>query len=105
SDGQRQRVERVVQGTHRGGLGDLALLGGRRVLPLGQPVDPVVEQQDLHVDVAPQGGDQVVAADRQRVAVTGHHPDRQVRPGGGDTGGDRRRAAVDRVHPVGVHVV
>jgi hypothetical protein len=99
---QRERVERRVQRAERRGLGDLALLGGRRVLALGQPVDPVVEQQDLQVDVAAQRVDQVVAADRQRVAVTGDHPDGQVGPGGGEAGGDRRGAAVDRVHPVGV---
>ena len=78
---------------------------GGRVLALGQPVDPVVEQQDRQVHVAAQRVDQVVAADRQRVAVAGDHPHRQVRPGGGQAGRDRRRAAVDRVHPVGVHVV
>ena len=76
-----------------------------RVLALGQPVDPVVEQQDLQVDVAAQRVDEVVAADGQRVAVTGDDPHRQVAPRGGQAGGDGRGAAVDGVHPVGVHVV
>jgi hypothetical protein len=102
---QRDRVERVVERAHRRRLGDLAELGRRRVLALGQPVDPVVEQQDLQVHVAAQRVDQVVAADRQRVAVAGDDPDRQVRPRRRQAGRDRRRAAVDRVHPVGVHVV
>jgi hypothetical protein len=75
---QRQRVERRVRRAGRRRLGDLAELGGRRVLPLVRPVDPVVEQQDLQVDVAAQRVDQVVAADRQRVAVAGDDPDRQV---------------------------
>jgi len=99
------RVERVVQRTERGGLGDLALLRRRRILALGQPVDPVVEQHDLDVDVASQRVDQVVAADGQRVAVAGDDPDGQVRPGGREPGGDRGRAAVDGVHAVAVHVV
>src|SRR3712207_9277773 len=43
-------------------LGDLAELRCRRVLPLGQPVDLVVEQNDGEVDVAAQGVDEVVAA-------------------------------------------
>ena len=77
----------------------------RRVLALRQPVDLVVEEQDLEVHVPAQRVDQVVAADRQRVAVAGHDPDGQVRTGHGQTGRDRRRAAVDRVHPVGLHVV
>ena len=80
ADGQRDRVERLVQRAHRRRLGDLADLGGGGVLALGQPVDPVVEQQDVQVDVAAQRVDQVVAADRQRVAVTGDHPHRQVGP-------------------------
>ena len=102
---QRDRVERVVQRAHRGGLGDLAGLGGGGVLALGEAVDPVVEQQDRHVDVAAQRVDQVVAADGQRVAVTGDDPHREVLARGGDAGRDRRGAPVDRVHAVGVEVV
>ena len=102
---QRHRVERVVQRAHRGGLGDLADLRRRRVLPLGQAVDPVVEQQDRQVDVASQRMDQVVAADRQRVAVTGDDPHRQVLAGQRQAGRDGRRAAVDRVETVGLQVV
>ncbi len=89
----------------RGGLGDLADLARRRVLPLGQAVDTVVEQQDLQIHIPAQRVDQMVPADRQRVAVAGHHPDAEVAPGGGQPGGDRRGPAVDRVHSIGVHVV
>ncbi len=77
----RHRVERLVQRSHRRRLGDLADLRGRRVLPLGQPVDPVVEQQDRDVDVAAQRVDQVVPTDRQRVTVAGDDPHRQVLAG------------------------
>ncbi len=76
---ERERVEGAVERPHRRGLGDLAELRRRRVLALRQPVDAVVEQQDLEVDVAPQRMDEVVAADRQAVAVSGDHPYRQVR--------------------------
>jgi hypothetical protein len=72
------RVERVVERTERGGLGDLADLARGRVLALGQPVDLVVEHQDGEVDVAPQRVDQVVAADRQHVAVAADHPHVEV---------------------------
>src|SRR2546429_7050151 len=41
----------------------------------------------------------------QGVAVAGDDPDRQVGTGGREPGGDRGRPAVDRVHPVAVHVV
>ena len=86
-------------------LGDLALLRGRRVLALGQPVDLVVEEQDGDVDVAAQGVDEVVAADRQGVAVAGDDPHVEVGPGHGQPGGHRRGPAVDGVHAVGVHVI
>src|SRR5882757_5065614 len=102
---QRDRVERVVQRAQRGRLGDLADLGGRRVLPLGEPVDAVVEQQDRQIHVAAQRMDQVVAADRQRIAVTGHDPDRKVFAGQRETGRDGGRATVDRVEAVGLEVV
>ena len=86
-------------------LRHLAQLGGGRVLALGQPVDPVVEEQDRQVDVAPQRVDEVVAADRQRVAVAGDHPHVEVGSGHGEAGGDGRRPPVDAVDAVGVHVV
>ena len=69
AEGERQRVERVVEAAERRRLRDLADLAGGRVLALGEPVDLVVEQQDREVDVAAQRVDEVVAADRQRVAV------------------------------------
>ena len=105
ADGQRQRVERMVEAPEGRGLGDLPQLARGRVLPLGEPVDLVVEEQDRDVDVAAQGMDEVVAADRQRVAVTGDDPHVQVGASHGQARGDGRRAPVDRVHPVGVHVV
>ena len=105
ADRQRQRVEGVVERAHRRRLRHLPELARRRVLALRQPVDPVVEHQDLQVHVPAQRVDQVVAADRHRVAVAGHDPDGQVRAGHAQPGRDRRRAAVDRVHPVRLHVV
>jgi hypothetical protein len=53
---------------------DLADLRGRRVLALREAVDPVVEEQDLEVDVAAQRVDQVVAADGEAIAVTRDDP-------------------------------
>ena len=100
-----ERVERRVDRAHRCRLRDLADRRGGGVLALGEPVDPVVEQQDVEVHVAAQRVDQVVAADRQAVAVAGDHPHVEIGSRDRDAGGDRRRPPVDRVHPVGVHVV
>ena len=47
---------------------------------LGQPVDLVVEEQDLHIDIAAEGVDQMVATDGEGVTVTGDHPHREVGP-------------------------
>ena len=102
---QADRIERGVDRPEWGRLGDLRHLGGRRVLPLGQAVDLVVEHQDVHPDVAPQGVDQVVAADREGVTVPGDHPDVEIRATGRQAGGDGGSPTVDRVHAVGVHVV
>src|SRR3954452_3665883 len=103
--GERDRIDRRVHGAGRRRLGDLADLRRGGVLALGQPVDAVVEHQQLEVDVAPQDVDQVVAADRHEVAVAAHHPHRQVGTGGREAGRDGRRPPVDRVHAVGVEVV
>jgi hypothetical protein len=101
----RDRVEGPVERPHRRRLVPRAERARRRVLPFREPVDLVVEEQDLDVHVPAQRMDQVVAADRQRVTVAGHDPDGQVRSGRGEARRDRRRASVDRVHPVGLHVV
>ena len=101
----RDRVEGRVDGAHWRRLGDLAELRSRRVLPLGQAVDLVVEQQNLQVDVAAQRVDQVVAADRERITVTRHDPYRQVPARRRQSGRDGRRTAVDRMHAERVHVV
>ena len=73
-------------------------------MTLGQAVDPVVEQQDLEVDVAPHGVDEVVSADGESVTIPGDDPDRQVLASSCQAGRDGRGTTVDRVHAVGVHV-
>ena len=104
-EGERQRLDRGVDGAGRGRLRALAELRRRRGLALGQPVDPVVEHDQLEVDVATHRVDHVVAADRQRVAVAGDDPDHEVGAGRLEARRERRRTAVDRVEPEGVHVV
>ena len=61
-------VHRTQRGRRRLGAG--AAGGGG--LPLGQAVNLVVEQHDLHVHVPAKNVHQVVAADGQPVAVTRH---------------------------------
>ena len=102
---ERDRVKRMIDRSGRCRLRHLAHLGGRRVLPLRQAVDAVVEHQNVDVEVAAQDVDEMVAADRERVAVAGHDPDRQLGARRFQAGRDRGRAAVDRMEAVRVHVV
>ena len=83
SEGHTDRIEWSSHQPNWRRLGHLSLLAGRRELALGQAVDLVVEQQDVQVDVAAQGVDQVVTPDGQHVAVPADHPDVQVGPGHG----------------------
>ena len=70
ADRHAGRVDRVLDRAVGARLGALADLGRRRVLPLGQAVDAVVDEQDVDVDVAAQRVQEVVAADRQGVAIS-----------------------------------
>ena len=78
ADGDRERMQRIVDRAHRRALGLFAQRRSGRILPLGQAVNAVVEQDDVDVHVAADAVHQVIAADRQPVAVAGDHPDLQV---------------------------
>src|SRR5574340_77130 len=77
SQSKRYGIERMIQRTERGGLGDFPLLGCRGVLAFRQSVDAIVEEQNVDVEVATQHVNEVIAADRERIAVSGCHPNRE----------------------------
>ncbi len=79
-------------------------LGGRRGLALGHAVDPVVHDDIGHVDVAPAGVQEMVAADGKTVAVTAGDQDREIGSRDLETGGERQRAAMHAVKAVAVGV-
>ena len=105
AEGEGGRRERGVDRTARRGGRARAEARSGRELALGQPVDLIVEQQYLHVDIAPQHVKQVVAADAQTVAVAGDEPHIEGGVGEFDAGREGRRAPVDGVEPVGGHVI
>ena len=74
-------------------------------MPLGQPVNPVVDQQNIYIKITSQEVDQVVSADTEAVAVAGDHPDAQVGIGQLDAGGHGGSPAVDGMKAVGIHIV
>src|SRR5579884_874437 len=75
ADGQRQGPQGIVDGAKRTRFGPSADPGCRRVLSLGQAINLVIEQDNLQIDIAANGVDQVVAANRESVAVAGYDPD------------------------------
>ena len=101
----RQRVERLEHAAtgRRVALG-ADLRGGRRLL-LRQAIDLVVVQDHGQVHVVPDRVDPVRGPDRAAVAVASVDEHVQVRARHLDALGERERAAVDAVEPVGLHVV
>ena len=95
----------MIDRSHRRRLGAFMLFGSRGILPLCETVDLVIEQQDIQVKITAQNVQQMIAADREAVAVAGDDPHLQVRIGHLQTGSDGRRPAMDRVHPISFHVI
>ena len=99
-----QRMERPHFGAARRQRGvEFGLRGGRR-LALGHAVDVVVHDDVGHVDIAPAGVQEMVAADRIAVAVAAGDDNGQIRPRHFQAGGERQRAAVDAVKAVAIGI-
>ncbi len=52
--GQRQRIKGMVDAAKGRGLGLLVRFGSGRILTLRQPVNLVIEQQDVHIKISAQ---------------------------------------------------
>jgi len=61
--GKRQGIERMIDAAVRRRLGYLVLFRGGGILSLGQPIDLVVEQEDIDVKIPPEQMDGVIATD------------------------------------------
>src|SRR6185312_4476679 len=99
------RVERLLGRAVRRRLRDLPELGCRRELALGQPVNPVVEEDDVEVDVPSHGMQQVVPADAEPIAIASDDEHGQLWTGRLETSRQRERPAVDAVKAVRLDVV
>ena len=104
-DRQRQGIDRVVNRSRGRRLRLLTKLRSRTVLTFRQTVDAVVEKNVVDVEVAPNCVNEVVAADRKCVTIAGDHPHTQVWIGALYSGCDCRRATVNAVKAIGVHVI
>ena len=99
------RVRRLLHRAERRRRRARALPARRRILAFCQPVNLVVEQEHLAIEVPPQEMRHVVAADGQPVAVAGDDPHVEVRIGELDARRHRWRPAVDRVVAIGFNVI
>src|SRR5579864_17488 len=105
ADGQRDGIERAIDGTERRRFRFFVEFGSRGILAFGQPVDAIVEEQDFDADIAAQHMDGVIAADGQSVTVSGGNPYFQIGANGFDSGGYGWRTAMNGVKAEGVHVI
>ena len=86
-------------------LGDCPELGGRRILPLGESVNLVVEKYDIDVYVPAYCVDEMVSAYCKGISITAGLPHGEVGIRHLDTCGYGCGAAVDRVEAIGVHII
>ena len=84
--------------------GQPRLGGGRRHLAAGHAVDFIVEHQAGQLQVAPAGVDQMIAADRQAVAVAGDDNDIEIGTRQRQPGRVGERPAVGDMEGVGVDI-
>ena len=94
---------RLLIAERRGG-GQPRLRGGRRHLAAGHAVDLVVEHQAGELEIAPAGVDQMIAADRQTIAVAGDDDDMQIGTRQRQAGRIGERPAVRDMEGVGVDI-
>ena len=105
SNGDADGIDWVFDRAVRARFGTLSGLGSRRVLPLGKTINTVIEEQDIDVDITSKCMQEMVATNRQGVAVTGGDPDLQIGPGAFEAGSQRGGTSVNRVNSISIHVI
>jgi hypothetical protein len=96
-----QRLEGIDAGAFGGELAAFPVRRrGRRGLALGHAIDLVVHHDVGQVDVAPAGMQEVVAADREAVAVAAGDQHREVGTRQLQAGGHRQGAAMHAVEAI-----
>src|ERR1700754_4598076 len=98
-------IERMIDAAEWCRLGDLPFLRGGRILPLGQPIDLVVKQQDVQVEIAAQQMDSVIPPNTETIPVARDDPDAQLGTAGLQPRSDSRSTPMDRMHAIGIHII
>src|SRR5262249_14678337 len=76
--GEANRIDGLLDRAHRARFRLLSHLARGRVLPLGQAINAVVEEEDLQIDVPTKGVKQMVSTDGEAISIPRHHPDLKV---------------------------
>src|SRR5579863_7133857 len=71
---ERNRIEGAVERAEGSRLGFLIELRCRRILALGQPVDAVIEEQNLEADISAEHVSRVISADGEGIAIARRDP-------------------------------
>ena len=97
-DGMIKRAPRIrlaLESQGRGGGG----------LFFGQAVNPVVHDNERHLDVPARGVAEMIAADGKRIAVPTEGEDVQIGSGQGNAGGKGQRAPMKEVNAMRLHKI
>src|SRR3712207_4223156 len=98
-------AEWVFHSTIGARLGDEATWTGGRILTLGEPVNTVVEQNHVQVDIPSHGVYEVITTNGQRITVATHLPNREVGVGHLCTRGYSGRTTVYGLHGIRVYII
>ena len=101
---QLRNVKVIVDIAVRRGRSFFTVWRGRRILSAGHTIDIIIKYDDRQIDVSSACVDQMVAADRSRVAVAGNDDHVQLRICKLHTGRKRDRSAMRGMQGIIVHI-
>ena len=103
--GQCPRIEWMIETSVRGRLRYFMFFAGRRILPFGESVNLIVEQQNLHIEITAQQVNEVVTTNAHSVAITGYNPHAQLGANCLEAACHGGCTTVNRVHPIRIHII
>src|SRR5215510_3225290 len=101
-----ERIEGMI-GDTQGSRFDplLSEFRGRGILSFVKPVDAVVKEHDLHIHIAPQDMQQVIAPNTESITITRDHPYHEIGPARLEPCGNGGRTAMNGVEAICMHIV
>ena len=99
------RTERVFYRTVWRWLADKSTCWSRRILPLRQSVNTVVQQDDINIHITANGMNEMVTSNGQSVSITWNLPDGKSRIHHFGTCSNGCGASGNGMHAIGIHIV